>query len=121
MKGRGMKRQRGLTVGGLLLICALLIVLALLGFKLFPAYADYLKVQNALEDIVRNPEYRGSAKEIQAAFERRVTIDSIGAVNSNDLEIARQGENVLVTANWSVRVPLFYNVSACLDFEARGE
>jgi hypothetical protein len=116
-----MKRQRGLTLSGLLLICALLIVLALLGFKLFPAYAEYMTVKKALNEIVRNPEYRSSTREIQAAFERRVTIDNIRAVGSKDLEIAKEGDNVSVSANWSVKVPLFYNLSACMDFEARGE
>ncbi len=116
-----MKRQRGLTLSGLLLICALLIVLALLGFKLFPAYAEYMTVKKALNEIVRNPEYRSSTREIQAAFERRVTIDNIRAVGSKDLEIAKEGDGVSVSANWSVKVPLFYNLSACMDFEARGE
>jgi hypothetical protein len=116
-----MRRQRGLTLSGLLLICALLIVVALLGFKLFPAYAEYLTVKKALNEIVRNPEYRSSTREIQAAFERRVTIDNIRAVNSRDLEIDRQGDDVSISASWSVKVPLVYNLSACMDFEAQSE
>jgi hypothetical protein len=110
-----------LTLSGLLLICALLIVLALLAFKLFPAYAEYLTVKKALDEIVRNPEYRSSTREIQAAFERRATIDNIRAVSSRDLEIDREGDNVSVSASWSVKVPLIYNLSACMDFEAQSE
>ncbi|MPZ42867.1 MAG: DUF4845 domain-containing protein [Betaproteobacteria bacterium] len=116
-----MRRQKGLALSGLLFICALLIVVALLVFKLFPAYAEYLTVKKALSDIMHNPEYRSSTREIQAAFERRVTIDNIRAVGSKDLEIAKQGDSVSVSASWSVKVPLFYNLSACMDFEARGE
>jgi hypothetical protein len=116
-----MRRQKGLSLTGLLLISSLLIVVALLVFKLFPAYAEYLTVKKALSDVVRNPEYRGSTREIQAAFERRVTIDNIKAVGSKDLEITKQGDSVSVSANWSVKVPLVYNLSACMDFEARGE
>jgi hypothetical protein len=116
-----MQKQRGLSLTGLLLVCGLVIVLALLGFKLFPAYAEYITVKKALSDIVRNPEYRSSTREIQAAFERRVTIDNIKAVGSKDLEIAKQGDSVSVSANWSVKVPIMYNLSACMDFEARAE
>ena len=116
-----MRRQRGLSLLGLLLMSALLIAVVLLGFKLFPAYAEYFTVKKALSEIVRNPEYRGSAREIQAAFERRATIDNIKAVSSKDLEISKQGDGVSVSASWSVKVPLLYNVSACMDFEARGE
>ena len=116
-----MQKQRGLSLTGLLLVSVVLIALALLGFKLFPAYAEYLTVKRALSDIVRNPEYRSSTREIQAAFERRVTIDNIKAVGSKDLEIAKQGDSVSVSASWSVKVHLLYNLSACMDFEARGE
>jgi hypothetical protein len=116
-----MRKQRGLSLTGLLLVCVVLIAVALLGFKLFPAYAEYMTVKKALSEIVHNPEYRSSAREIQAAFERRVTIDNIKAVNSNDLEISKQGDSVSVSASWSVKVPLLYNLSACMDFEARGE
>jgi hypothetical protein len=116
-----MRRQKGLSLTGLLLISALVIVLALLGFKLFPAYAEYLTVKKALTDVVKNPEYRSSTREIQAAFERRVTIDNIRAIGSKDLEIAKQGDGVSVSANWSVKVPLIYNLSACMDFEVRAE
>jgi hypothetical protein len=116
-----MKRQEGLALSGLLFISALLIVVALLAFKLFPAYAEYLTVKKVLNDIMHNPEYRSSTREIQAAFERRVTIDNIKAVSSRDLEIAKQGDKLSISANWSVKVPLIYNLSACMDFEARGE
>ena len=116
-----MRRQKGLSLTGLLLVSIVLIALALLGFKLFPAYAEYLTVKKALSDITRNPDYRSSSNEIRAAFERRVTIDNIKAVNSNDLEIAKRGDGMAVSASWSVKVPLIYNLSACMDFEARGE
>jgi hypothetical protein len=116
-----MRNERGLSLTGLLLVSVVLIALALLGFKLFPAYAEYLTVKKALSEIVHNPEYRSSTREIQAAFERRVTIDNIKAVGSKDLEITKQGDSVSVSASWSVKVPLLYNLSACMDFEARGE
>jgi len=110
-----------MSLSGLLVICVLLIAFTLLGFKLFPAYAEFLTVQKAVTEIVRNPEYRSSTKEIQAAFDRRATIDNIRAVGGKDLDISKEGDRVTVTASWSVKVPLFYNVSACMDFEARSE
>ncbi len=116
-----MRRQSGLSLSGLLFICALLIAVALLGFKLFPAYAEYMSVQKALTEIGRSPESKGSVKDIEAAFDRRATIDNIRAVAAKDLEIAKQGDGVVISANWSVRVPLVYNVSACMDFEARSD
>lgn len=114
-----MRGQRGLSLTGLLLICAGLVVVALLGFKLFPSYGEYLSVRKALQEIARNPESRNNPREVQAAFSRRAAIDNIKAVTANDLEIGKQGDQVVIAASWSVKVPLLYNISACLDFEAK--
>jgi len=116
-----MKRQLGISLTGLLLICVVIIAVALLGFKLFPAYAEYLTVKKTITDISRNPEYKASPKEIQAAFDRAVAIDNIKAVGGKDLDISKDGDRFRVSASWSVKVPLFYNISACMDFEAKGE
>src|SRR5512139_967557 len=114
-----MKRQQGVTLSGLLIVAILLIAVAIIGFKLFPAYNQYLKVKKAITDIAKNPEYRGSIPEMKMAFGRRATIDDIPAVK--DIDITRQGDRPVISASWTVKVPLFYNVSACMDFDARSE
>lgn len=113
-----MNRQKGVSLSGLLIISVLLIAVVLIGFKVFPAYAEFFKVRSAITEISRSPEARGSTKEMQAAFDRRATIDSISAITSRDLEFTKGPNGYSVQAVWSVKVPLFSNVSACLDFEA---
>lgn len=115
------KTQRGLSLTGLLLISVVLIAVVILAFKLFPAYTEYLSVRKAITEITRNPETRSSVKEVQAAFDRRAAIDNIKAVSGADLDIGKQGDRVTVGATWAVKVPLFYNISACLDFDVRGQ
>ncbi len=112
-----MKKQQGVTLSGLLIVAVLLIAVAIIGFKLLPAYTQYLKVKKAITDIANNPEYRGSIPEMRLAFGRRATIDDITAVR--ELDITKQGDRAVISASWAVKVPLFYNVSACMDFEAR--
>jgi hypothetical protein len=116
-----MNKQKGVSLSGLLVICVLLIAVLLIGFKLFPAYAEFFKVRNAINEISHSPELKGSTKELQAAFERHAAIDSISVINSNDLEFTKGADGYEVSAAWSVKVPLFSNISACLDFEARAK
>ena len=116
-----MKRQRGLSLSGLLLICVVVITVVLLAFKLFPPYREYLSIKKALTEIARNPETKGSTSEIQAAYERRAAIDDFPSVRGKDLQIEKRGDGVVISAEWSVKVPLFYNVSACIDFNARSQ
>jgi hypothetical protein len=116
-----MNKQRGVSLSGLLVISALVIAVLIIGFKLFPAYTEYLAIKNAISEIAKNPEERGSIGQIQAAYERRSAIEDFKSVRGTDLEIDRPGDQVTIAANWSVKVPLFYNVSACLDFNARSQ
>jgi len=37
-------------------------------------------------------------------------------VKGDDLEIGKEGGETVVSANWSVKIPLVSNISACLDF-----
>ena len=114
-----MKKQQGVTLSGLLIVAVILIAVAITGFKLFPAYAEYLKVKKAISDIARDPEASRSVAEARAAFGRRAAIEDFKSVQ--DIEVIKTGNSVSISASWSVKVPLFYNISACMDFEARPE
>lgn len=116
-----MRKQRGITLSGLLVVSVVLIAVLFLVFKLFPAYTEYLAIKKAVNEIARNPESKGSAREIHAAFERRAAIDNINAVRGTDLEITKQGDGVVIGAAWSVKIPLFYNVNACIDFDVHSQ
>jgi Domain of unknown function (DUF4845) len=117
-----MKKQAGVSLGGLLVVSALVIVVALVGFKMLPAYLEYFTVQRIVRDLAHAPDMRGgSVQDVQRGFDRRAQIDNVNAVKGSDLEIAKQGDRFDITVNYSVRVPLFANVSACVDFEATGK
>ena len=59
-----------------------------------------------------------SVREARASFDRRAVIDNITAVAGTDLEISREGGEMVVSAQYSVKTPLFGNLSACMDFSA---
>lgn len=116
-----MRKQHGLSLSGLLLVCAVVIAVVLLGFKLLPSYTEYLSVRKAVREIANDPEAKGSVREVQAAFSRRAAVDDIRSVDARDLEISKRGNGIYIATSWSVKVPLFMNVSACLDFEATSD
>ena len=116
-----MKNQRGVSISGFLVIAVIVVGVLLIAFKLFPAYTEYLAINKAINEIAKNPEDRSSVSNIRAAYERRSAIEDFKSVRGTDLEIERPGDHVSIAARWSVKVPLFYNVSACLDFNAHSE
>ncbi len=115
-----MNKQRGLTLTGLIITAAVVVFFALIGFKLMPSYIEYFTIERIIKDLGRSPDLRGgTVKDVQAAFDRRAVIDYISSVRGSDLEVTKLGDGFEIHANWSTRVPLFGNVNACLDFEAK--
>lgn len=112
-----MRMQNGLTLSGFLVWAVIVIAGLLLGFKLFPPYYEYYSVQRTLGVLANDESLRGLGKrDVESAFVRRATIENITAVGPDDLVINRDGNAWTIEAQYSVRVPLFANLSACMDF-----
>ncbi|HUU73852.1 MAG TPA: DUF4845 domain-containing protein [Burkholderiales bacterium] len=115
-------QQRGATMVGMVLIAAGVVFLAIMALKLIPAYIEYATIQGHLREIARAPDTRAaSAPEIMAAFNRRAQIDDITTINGRDLDISRDGSEVVLSAVYSTRIKLVGNISACIDFDASSE
>jgi Domain of unknown function (DUF4845) len=112
-----MKSQRGVTFVGMVFIAGLIVFAAIIGLKLIPAYIEYATVVNHLREIARSPDARGaSPKEIQTMFKKRAQIDAIDVVKGDDIEVEKEGEQVVLRANYSTKIKLFGNLNACIDF-----
>lgn len=114
-----MKHQRGMSFIALVLLIVLGISIVLIGVKLVPAYIEFFSVKKVLSAMEKDPGFSAmSPGEIRKSFERRATIDYITAVNSQDLEITKADGDNVVSVEYSQKIPLAFNVSACLDFSA---
>ena len=113
-----MGKQRGLSLIGTIIILGLVAFFGLLAAKMLPAYVEYFGVKKILTAMENTGETKGSVKEIRRSYETRNAIEDVKSVRPEDLEISKEGGENVVTANWSVKVPLVYNISACVDFTA---
>jgi hypothetical protein len=111
-----MRRQRGLSLLGLIIGGGIVVFLAIVGMKVTPAYIEYFTIQKHLRELARSPD-AASIKEIQNAFDKRADIDDITALKGADLNISKSGNQVYISASYEKKVPLFGNVSALFDFE----
>src|SRR5438874_1160150 len=89
------KYQRGVSLGGLMIAAVILIVLALIGFKVGPAYGEYFSIKKAVVAIAQ--EKQGSTvAEIRKAYDLRSSIDDLSSVKPTDLEITKDGNEVVI-------------------------
>jgi hypothetical protein len=111
-----MLKQRGVSLMGLIVTLAVLGFLAVMAAKLMPAYIDYFSVKKMFKTMEQAGDLKQGVREIRKSFDTRNAIENVQAVKGDDLEITKEGGETVVSANWSVKVPLVSNVSACLDF-----
>lgn len=115
-------RQRGITLMGLILGSAVVVVLALLFMRLVPSYIEYFTIKKALVAIANEVKGRGvQANEVRRSFQNRSVIDDIKSVSHTDLEITRQGNDYLIVAAYRKEIPLFANIGVYIDFEASSQ
>ncbi len=115
---RNRRRQQGIGFIGLSFVVIVVGAVVLLGFRLLPAYLQFLTVKTALKEVAGNPELKSAGvAEIRSAFDKRAIVNDIKVIGSQDLDIEKDGDGgFTVSANYSQQIPLFQNVSACIDF-----
>ena len=114
MKNRRTRRsQRGLSIIGLIFIGLIVVGLLAIGFKAVPAVIEYIAIERALQKIKNEGT---TVREIQVAFERHATIDDITSISSRDLDITKEGDQVVISYAYQKKIPLVENVSLVIDF-----
>lgn len=113
------KEQQGLSLSGLLIWSAVVVMFSLLGMKLIPSYIEYAAIKRALVAIASDPSLQNTLPaEIRQSFDKRAVIDEITAVNSRAIEISKTGGQTVLSVSYSVKTPLFANISLYIDFTA---
>lgn len=113
--------QRGLSSLGWLLVLLIAGFSLTLAFKMVPAYADNIYIQDALKSLTEfeNTE-RGYAGMSDSAIRDHLgnyfMINNVRSAAAKSLKIDRKSDKVLVNMDYEVRVPLFYNVDVVMKF-----
>jgi ABC-type branched-subunit amino acid transport system substrate-binding protein len=111
------RNERGITILGFLFVSAVVIIFALVGFRVMPAYIEYFAVQKALQQALDDsPD--GNVAEVRRAFDRKTSAGYIESVRPNDVLVKRQSNQVTAEVSWQRVLPMIGNASILLDFDA---
>ena len=114
-----MKRQTGVTLGGLIFFLLLLSLAVYTAFRILPAYMDYWVVGRTLSNLAAQPDIQGSSDEsIRAQFAKQLNFNNVTLVSPSDLLIEHIPGGVRLSSAISAKLPFFGPVSLCLDFQA---
>lgn len=113
MKGK----QQGMTLSSLLGYAIVIAIVALLGMKVGPEYYEHRQIVGAIKKVAAAAKPDASVKQIRDAFDRQANVDYISAIDSNQLDITKEGGRIVIAFAYEKRIPLVANVSLMLDFK----
>lgn len=115
-----MRRQKGVTLSGFLMWSVVAVFAALLLFKIGPPYMEFMTIQANLKAVANDPEGRsGVRRVVEDLFDRRSAIENISSVKAKDIIITKSGDGVVLSFEYTVCVPIVFNIRACMDYNPR--
>jgi Tfp pilus assembly major pilin PilA len=114
------RRQRGVTLIGLLFWAVVVSTVGLIALKVLPSLNEYFTIQRAVNKLASNSP--GSVPEIRNAFERQKDIEySISSISGKDLEITKENERVVIQFGYDKEIELIAPVYLVIKYRGRSQ
>jgi len=110
-------RQLGVSITMLIFSSVVLIFVLLLGMKTLPPYLEFFTAKKFISQIAQE-QRGGSVLDIRKAWQLKTAIEDVPSIRVDDLEITKEGGEVVIAFSYRKDVPLFANVGVYLDFSA---
>ncbi len=117
MRNSGSK-QAGVSLSGLLFWCVLLGALALMGMRLFPLYNEKMKVDLALETVMKNPEAgRQTKADLVKAVMKQFEVSDIDRWSTIEFTRLLQVEKIKNSPKRVMRLDYEIRNAVCCDLD----
>ncbi len=107
------RRQRGISLIGLLLTLGILVFVAILATKVVPTVIEYSSITKAIKSVKQSSK---TVREIQTSFDRQAEVGYFDAVRGTDLAIVKNGEEFDISFAYTKKIPLFGPASLLLEY-----
>ena len=115
---RAPDRQTGLTITGFIFVAAVVLAIAMIGFRVMPSYIEYFSVEKTLRQTLQNARDGITLAEFRRDFDLKASADYIESIHGSDIDLTRDGTQLVASASWTNTLHLIGNVSLLLEFEA---
>jgi Tfp pilus assembly major pilin PilA len=103
MKYLGKSRQGGISFIGLLFVVGVLAAFGVLVAQAFPTVVEYQAVMKAAQKASQG----NTVPEVRSIFYKAAQIDDISAITDKDLDISKNGDNVVVKFAYNKEIHMF--------------
>jgi hypothetical protein len=120
-----LRRQRGVTFIGWLILLIPVAILGYMGIRLVPIYLNYMRVAHSVEQTASEMKVDDVATLtpllIRATLSKHFDIESISFPDVKDVTVTRDGTGWIIEAKFEDTAPLFGNISMVVDFDKVGK
>ena len=110
-------RQRGMGLLALIFSALVSVFVFMVALKILPVYKENTTIKKTLSTMANDSILQNGEKwEMRKFFNERAEIDDISSVNGDDLEIDNEEGKIVLGVAYSVKTPLFANISLYIDF-----
>lgn len=114
------RRQRGVTLIGLLFWAVVIASLSLLGLKVLPTLNEFFTIQRAVNKLAAAGG--STVPEIRNAFERQKDIEyAITSISGKDLDISKENERVVIRFAYDKEIALFEPVFLVIKYQGQSQ
>jgi len=110
-----MHKQKGVSLGGLLMLLVLLLPVGLVGLKTVPTVIEYYAILKDAKAAVAQVGPEATVADVRRAFDKYAEIDNL-QLKSSDLQISKESNRIVVSFEYEKVIPLFGNVSLLIDY-----
>jgi len=112
-------KQRGISLGGFLTLCAVGIIVGILAIKIGPLYQEYYMLEKIVVSLSKEPERASMpAPQLRAAVMRRLDMNFSTRLREDDIQLKRlpgnQGWNMVI--EYESRRTIMRNLDAAARF-----
>ncbi|MDQ5918010.1 MAG: hypothetical protein QG660_1122 [Pseudomonadota bacterium] len=113
-----MRHQKGVSLSVLLVWAFICAMIALVVIKIAPSAIEYYKTQKAITSVAANAPAGSTVPDLRKAYSKFVEVEHLSDVRPEDLDIAKEGNQVVISFAYDKKIPLFGPVSVLIEYQA---
>lgn len=114
----GLKRQRGASALGMLVIAMMVLALGLFALKTGTVYFENWTLKSLLREMETDPKlFRASPVKIKNSLMARIRMNGIYHLTTKNVRIKRVEQSYQIKVKYSESKPLAGNMKVVMDFE----
>ena len=113
-----MHKQKGVSLSGVMVWGFILAMVAIVLIKVAPSAIEYWKIRKVVASVAQQAKPESTVSDLRGAYGKYMEIDHISDVTPQDLEIAKDGNRIVISFAYEKKIKLYGPVSLLIDYHA---